>query len=257
MREVDDPNGDFPRLFRPAWEHRLPDGTVARILRRDVIPVREDSGEVIRRLQQSATDLAARYFREAKDIRIDVEPESDIETRRGRFRRVEIRIREAALGGRRTSSPLLYASGIRLEALGLEINPYRLLREGKLEVLGLREASPSIEVRDADASAYLSRLLRGPASVRFSGGRIRVAAEPPRRMPAFALDIELRIDHGDNLGFRVRRARLAGIPVPPLLVEALTAGNNPILKPMPCRVRLEGLSIDDGWLRLGATRPGS
>jgi hypothetical protein len=48
----------------------------------------------------------------------------------------------------------------------------------------------------------------------------------------------------------VKKFRIGGLPLPAALAQALAAGFNPILKPMPCRVRLESLRVDQGVFAL-------
>lgn len=246
MREVEDPQSDFPLLFRPVWEHTLPDGGVARIYARRVVPAPADPEEIVRRLRSAAADLAAAYFRNVEGLQIDVDPYSDGETRSGRFRRVEIRIAGAAIRGKRPGSPALVLRNVRLEASDIVVNPYRLLREGTIEVLSLREAAPSFELREEDASEYLASILAGPGRVRFASGAISIDANPRGRVPTISLSIEPRIVAGENLGFDVTRFRVGGLPLPSALAAMLTAGNNPIFKPMPCFLRMDSLRVDRG-----------
>lgn len=250
MREVEDPRSDFPLLFRPVWEHTLPGGGLARIYARRVVPAPAEPEEIVRRLRSSAADLAAGYFREVEGLQINVDPYSAEETRSGRFRRIEIRVSRAATRGGKSSSPALVLRNVRLEASDIVVNPYRLLREGTIEVLSLREAAPSAELSEEDASAYLGSILRGPGRVRFSSGAISVEARPRGRAPAISISVTPKMVAGGNIGFVVNRLRLGVLPFPAALAEMLTAGNNPILKPMPCRVRLDSLRIENGILAL-------
>ena len=251
MRTIDDPRSDFPLLFRPAWEHPLPGGGLARVYERRVVPVPADADEVLRRLRSAAQDLAGRYFGDIEGLRIDVDPSPANEIRSGRFRRVAIGIASAAIRGRKASAPALPVRNVRLEAFDLAVNPYRLLREGEIEVLSLREAVPRVELREDDASRYLSSVLSGsPARVRFSRGAVEVETRPRGRSPGISIALRPGIVSGENIGFGVDRFRLGGVPLPAAILEALSAGNNPILKPMPCRVRLDTLRIDGGAFRL-------
>ncbi len=250
MREVEDPRSDFRSLFQPVWEHPLPDGGVARIYARHVAPAPAEPDEIVRRLRSAAADLVAAYFRDVEGLEIDVDPYSDGETRSGRFRRIDIRISTAAIRGKKPGSPALALRNVRLEVSDVVVNPYRLLRDGTIEVLSLREAAPSVELREEDASEYLASLLRGPSHVRFSSGTISIEAHPRGRIPAISLSLEPRIVAGENIGFHVTRFRVGDLPIPAAIAGMLTAGNDPILKPMPCRVRLDRLSIEGGVLAL-------
>ncbi len=251
MRAVDDPRGDFRLLFKPVWEHALPDGSVSRIFARDVTPSEASPEEIVRALRSAAIDLADRYFGQMEDARVEVDPDSGNEIRSGRFRRVRVRIARAVIRGRRPGSPSLPVENVRLEARDLAVNPYRLLREGKLEVLSLGEVLPSVEVSEKDASDYLRAALRDESGrLTFSRGEISIQARPGRSSPVVALTLMPRIVAGENIAFSISRFRFGGFPLPARLAEALAAGNNPILKPMPCRVRLDRLRIEDGLLAL-------
>ncbi|MGH9443850.1 MAG: LmeA family phospholipid-binding protein [Thermoanaerobaculia bacterium] len=248
MADIENPRGDFPSLFRPVWERPLPDGSRAMIFKREISPVPAEPSEVIGSFKAAALAFARRYVTGLEGAEIDVETISPVETRRGHFQRVVFRAESGAIAGKKSGGLALPVRRAALEVRDLTVDPYCLLREGRIEILALGDARPSVEVDDAGVNAYLAALPRFSGRVHFANATITAEGRLRGGGPGISLEVEPRIVGGDNIGFITRRFSVAGVPAPSWLASALTAGNNPILKPMPCRLRLETLRVENGIL---------
>jgi hypothetical protein len=228
--------GDFDKLFKVKWEAALPDGTAGRIYEREISPVPVPADAVIARLELSCLALATKHLQDIQGWRFEVAPYSEEETRRGHFRRVSLHAESAAFSTLRVSS-------LGVEAGDVVVNPYRLLRDEDLEVLHLGEATPRLSVSEAEVNRYLRSRLRGtPAGIEFRNGSLRAFRGRSE------LELRLELVAASNIRFEIQRVRLGGLPIPAFLVQFLAHGNNPILRPMPCRIRLESLQIENGVL---------
>lgn len=249
MREIDDPGGTFPAIFRLRWEHPLPDGSVARIYAREVAPVPASGRDVARRLQSAVIETLGRYAREVEEARVSVDEISDEDSRRGRFRSITVAARSLRLPARRNESESLVLHDLAVESRRVSIDPHALMREGEIRILALEEIVPRVRVAESDVNAFLAaRPGRLTGRVRFSAGRIEAEGLAARRGPHVDLAVAPVLVGGSNVHVAIRRLRVGGVPIPPFIAQALVAGNNPLLKPMPCRVRLDSLRVGAGML---------
>lgn len=246
MEEALRPGSDFPLLFKPKWAKKLPDASVATIYAREITPVPGVSvEELVEDLRKAVAAEILSRAAEPRGLDVAIEPYSNEETLRGHLRKVTVRADSLSALPRRRAAGLA-VEDVRVELGDLTVNPYAIVRDGTLQVLALRELVPHVRVRESAANSYLASL-EGSPSLRFRGGLLEVSTHP-RRGPAIELAIRPAVVHGDNIGFTVERCRLAGIPVPAWLIQLLASGNNPILKPMPCAVKLRSVHANGGVL---------
>jgi hypothetical protein len=246
MDEIGRPGSDFPLLFKPVWERPLPDGSRATIFAREITPV---AGTAAPNFEEAFRSAAAREIaRHASQVRglaIEVETYSDAETLRGRFRRVTVRADSASILPRPNASQGIPARDLRIVATDLTVNPHAVVREGKIRVLSLAELEPHLRLDEAAANRFPAALRARPA-VRFAGGLIEAAVNPVRG-PSLAISLRPAADAG-NVRLRIERCRVGGVPLPAFLLRWLASGNNPVLKPMPFRLRLDSISAERGAL---------
>ena len=257
MREIDDPRAPFASLFRLRWERPLPDGSVARIYAREIVPVEAEAGEVVRRLQAAiAAELASRAAA-IEDPNVAVETLSDDATRRGAFRSITISARSLRLLLGRKGAGSLLLHDLSLRCVSVSIDPHTLMREGKLRLLTVEEVVPRLRVSESDVNTLLAPGSSGVSgAVRFAGGRIEASNVTPRHGPPIDASLEPKIVDGNNIRVDIRRLRVAGVPLPATIGQAIVSGNNPVLKPMPCRLRLNDLRVDGGSLSVNESAGG-
>jgi hypothetical protein len=249
MAAISRDDGGFHEIFRKTWEAPLPDGSRLEVYRRDVQPVAGISAlELVEKLREAMRSEASSEIHAPFAGRVEVETYSDEETLRGRFRRLALKGEDQRLGGGADAK-----SGLRVRELGCEldnvtVNPRRLASDGELEVLALDALTPHLRLREEDVASWL----RGRESVRglqviFQGGLVR-ARLLRDRSPGAEIALRPEIVDGQNLGFRVESFRLAGMPIPSVLLSALIFAYNPILKEMPCRIEIARLRCERGEL---------
>jgi hypothetical protein len=251
MSEIESPASSFAAVFRPKWNRPLPDGSVATIWQRDPSPVPESGSAVSARLDAAIREVLERYAARIDGLSIALSA-SDEEARRGRFRRIAVAVRSARArmrpGRGGESEPGIDVEDAGLEARGVAIDAPLLMRDGKIRVLAAAEVVPRVAVTDRSITAYLqARNPRGRVAVHFADGRIE-ASGTWRSAPAAELAVVPTIVDSSNIGWRVDTLRIGALPLPGFLVEEVFSGNNPVLRPMPCRVRLDTLEIARGVL---------
>jgi Dolichyl-phosphate-mannose-protein mannosyltransferase/LmeA-like phospholipid-binding len=248
MQTIQRDREGFEAVFKKKWQRPLPDGSVGRVYVRDITPVAGITPEAfIQKFKIALADYLARYVKDPQGWTVRVDPFSDRETLAGRFRAVRFSM-ESALFERKpgTGNPLTVRD-LGMDLLDLTINPYKLLRDGELEIISLMEAEPHLTITEADLNRFLSGL-KGPLhpKVEFQEGIVRIHAASKGWIPRLDLEIEPNLVNEENLGFEFLRFRIGGLWVPTFIPQMLTAKFNPVLKPMPCRMHLRTLRTDHG-----------
>jgi hypothetical protein len=253
MSRIAKNEGSFHEIFRKTWDHPLPDGSRVELYRLDVRPLEGVSPqELVEQLRSAVQNEISRISHSPFTGRIEIEATSDEETLRGRFRRIAFSAENLKIAGRSPEDPAILAREIGFELLGVAVNPYRL-RDGALELLSLEELAPHLVIREDDASLWLRAAVRdGGARIAFRDGSIHASVRP-EKWPALELVVAPRIvagSAGNNVGLDFGALRVAGVRLPTFLVEALASQYNPIVKQMPCRVRIATLACRDGMLTI-------
>ncbi len=246
-----DPEG-FEAVFKKKWERPLPDGSLGRIYVREITPV---SGitpvAFIQKFESALAQYIAQYVKEPEGWTVSVEPLSDRDTLTGRFRKVSFSMKSAQVNRKSVGGDPLTLRDLGMELSDLTINPYKLLRDGDIEIISLMEATPHLMITEADLNRYLSSLKGGlHARVEFQEGKVRIHGKSTGWIPQLDLDLEPKLVNDENIGFEFLRFRIGGLWVPTLIPQILTAKFNPALKPMPCRMHLRTLRSDHGRLIL-------
>jgi hypothetical protein len=242
-----DPEG-FEAVFKKKWERPLPDGSVGRIYVREITPVSGITpGAFIEKFESALARYIAQYVKAPEGWTVSVEPLSDRDTLTGRFRKVSFSMKSAQVNRKSVGGDPLTIRDLGMELSDLTINPYRLLRDGELEIISLMEATPRLTITEDDLNRYLSGLKEGfHPKVEFQEGRVRIHAASKGWIPKLDLDIEPNLVNEENVGFQFLRFRIGGLWVPTFIPQILTAKFNPALKPMPCRMHLRTLRSDHG-----------
>jgi hypothetical protein len=248
---------DLASAFPVIGEYPLPDGSRA-VLRARRIPALEHvaPAEVAGRLRQAQESALAGFVRDAVGLRVSVDyrPEAIL---RGEVDRVRVEAEAATIGEleRRDRAPLRVRD-VRIEVDRLLVNPQRLVRTGRLEILdagALRIERAVVTQGDLDAllagqpvGRWLTVALGdGSADVRLKGlpGSARVGLRPGSPTAPFALAV-------DDLS-------VGGIRVPGVLVDWVVRHFDPTLrlKDLPVPVSLPPIRIRPGRIELGAGSP--
>jgi hypothetical protein len=256
MAAIERGEGAFSSVFRRTWQTDLPDGSRGEIWVRDVRPVAGIApSDLVARFQAAVRREIERHTRSGFPVEIRVEPISDEETLRGRFRRVSVSARDAVFAGRRPGDSALRIRELECDLENVAVNPYRILETGELELLSLDAVTPRLALSEEDVNACLSAgRSDGAARVAFRDGRIRLSLRP-KELPTMDLVLEPRIAGHDNLALGFESWRVAGIPLPASLLAIVASQYNPILKEMPCRVRLVAVRCERGLLRIEGGDP--
>jgi Dolichyl-phosphate-mannose-protein mannosyltransferase/LmeA-like phospholipid-binding len=242
-----DPEG-FEAVFKKKWERRLPDGSVGRVYVRDITPVAGITPEAfIRKFKTALAAYLARYVKDPQGWTVRVDPFSDRDTLTGRFRTVRFSMDSALIEGKSGTGNPLTVRDLGMDLSDLTINPYKLVRDGEIEIISLMDAAPHLTIAEADLNRYLSGLKGGlHPRVEFQEGKVRIHAASKGWIPRLELDLEPKLVKGENIGFDFLRFRIGGAWVPTFIPQILTSKFNPALKPMPCRMHFRTLRADHG-----------
>jgi len=246
MATVAQNGSGFHETFQKSWEDPLPDGSRVEVYRRGVQPVRGIAPQqMVERVQKAIGRQIERELHAPFAGRVELELLSDDETLRGHFRRVMISARDQRIGGK-PDEPGLRVREIACVLGNVTINPYALDGERELEVLSLDELTPHVQLSEEDVNAWLDPPQRATGiRVAFQNGAIRARATRAR-MPSIEIVARPEIVENQNLRLRWEGLRVAHVPVPTFLLAALMSAYNPILKEMPCRIRITQLRCERG-----------
>jgi len=252
MKEIERDPEAFEAVSKKKWERPLPDGSVGRIYVREITPVSGITPEAfIRRFESALARYIAQYVKDPEGWTVGVEPFSDRDTLTGRFREVRFSMTSAQVNRKSDGGEPWIVRDLGMELADLTINPYKLIRDGEVEIISLMDATPHMTITEADLNRYLSGLKgKFHPEVEFQEGKVRIHAASKGWIPKLDLDIEPHLVNEENVGFEFRRFRIGGLWVPTFIPKILTAKFNPALKPMPCRMHLRTLRSDHGRLIL-------
>jgi hypothetical protein len=251
MAAITRDDGGFHETFRKAWERALPDGSRVEVYRRDVRPIPGISvPDLVERLRTAIQAEVERQIHAPFRGRIEIESYSDEDTLRGHFRRLTISGRDQPVAERGADGSGLRVREVGCELDGVTVNPFRLARDGELEVLSLEALTPHLRLRQQDVQSWLHEQKSGPElHVSFQGGLVQLQLARAR-MPSFTLVFKPEIVEGQNIGFRPETLRAAAVKLPRVFLAALLVAYNPILKEMPCRIHIVQLRCDGGELAI-------
>lgn len=242
-----DPEG-FEAVFKKKWERPVPDGNVVQIYVRDITPVSGITPEALMgRFKSALMNYLGRYVKDPQGWVIRVEPFSDKDTLSGRFRRVSFSMESARVSSKPDGRQSLMVRDLGMDLSDLTVNPYKLVRDGEFEIISLMDATPHFRITQTDLNAYLSGLKGVPHSeVEFQEGKMRIHADSKGWIPHLDLALEPNLVNEENLGYKFLQFHVGGIWLPAFLPQILTEKFNPALKPMPCRMHLRTLKIENG-----------
>jgi dolichyl-phosphate-mannose-protein mannosyltransferase/DUF2993 family protein len=237
-------------------EYPLPDRSRGILRARQVPPIRDVApAELARRLEQADEAALSDYVRDVEDLRVSVSyrPEAIV---RGEVDRVRVEARAATVGElkRRGRAPLRVRDA-RIDVERLLIDPRRLVDTGVLEILDAGTLHiDALAVTQADVDALLRGQPEGELlTVRLGDGAAEVKL---KRFPAEAR-VSVRTQASDPpLALQVDGVRVAGLPVPDLLVDWVVRNFDPTprLRNLPVPVSFGTVRIHRGRVEIGDPR---
>jgi hypothetical protein len=255
MRAFDGGDPYLARAFPVVAEYPLPDGTRA-ILRVRRLAALEGlpAARVAARLEEAPARLLARNVAEPVGLvaRLDYRPDALL---RGEVDRVQVQAESALVGElARRERPPLRVRDVRLEVDGLLFDARRLMEAGELEILGVRALRiQRLVVTEEDLASFL-RGQRGGGEVSARLGDGEAAVVVSRLGPTISAAVRLLPgQNGSPFTLDVSRVRVAGIPVPGLLVNWIVRqfDPTPMLRRLPVEVSAERVSVHPGRIEVG------
>lgn len=191
----------------------------------------------------------------ARDVDgLEIRLTHDADITRGRVRRVEVEARAAAIGElRKAAAPTLRVQHLRFVADDVLINPYAL-EAGRAELLDVgRLRLERLEVSEADLQAFVA------ASKGFAGTHVRLGPGwADVRIHQLGPDVEARVrvvPAADRpFGIAVDGARVAGLPLPRVLVDWVARNYDPtgrIASRLAFPVEIARVSVSERAIRIG------
>jgi 4-amino-4-deoxy-L-arabinose transferase-like glycosyltransferase len=240
--------------FPAIAEYPLPDGSRATLRVQRPPPVSGIAPAALaRRIKVGAGALLAEFVADARDLRVDIDWDSDALTR-GTLKRVTVTAASARVGElRRPGAATLRLEGVRVVLAGLTVNPARAAAGGRLEPLALeRLRVEQLAVTEGDLQAFLAagrrtRRLR----VAFVAGAALVRLGQPG--PAVAARVSLGLGRdGRPVVLDVHALRIGGVPVPDALTGWVVRAWDPTLRwaALPVAVEVAPVRIVPGRLEV-------
>jgi len=242
-----DPEG-FEAVFKKKWERPLPDGSAAQIYIRDITPVSGVTPEAfIGRFKSALMNYISRYVKDPHGWSVRVETYSDPETLTGRFQKVSLTMDTARVVSKSDGGPSMTVRDLGIDLSDLTVNPYKLMRDGEFEIISLMDATPHFRIMQTDLNDYLAGL-KGALhpTVEFREGTLWIHTDSRGWIPRLDVVLEPNLVNEENIGYQFLQIRAGGLWLPAFIPQVLTAKFNPALKPMPCRMHLRTLKIENG-----------
>jgi hypothetical protein len=245
------------RVFPVIGEFPLPDGSTATVRARRLIPV---TGVTPAALAASVeTGLRRRLTDFARDTeRLEIRLVHDEAIVSGRIRHVEIRAAAATLGEfARPGTAHLRVHDLMLAVDDLLVNPWSALADGGFDPLDAgRVRLESATVTMPDLQAFVTRLkhFRG-TTVAAAGDALAITVRPVG--PDISARVRMLPAADRPFTLQAERVRVAGLPVPGLLVNWVIRNFDPsarIASRMPFPVEIGRVSVRDDALRISRER---
>lgn len=240
-------------LLDPAGTWPLPDGSRATLHRVAPRAVQDLPAPAfvdrLRRLEPGALGWA---LRDARGLRLVVEPFDEATTLRGRLRRLVVSADEALVGNFRERPRALRVRVLEAALEDVRIDPHALVERGELTLLGARRlVIRRATVAEGDLRGALAPELQWvrDLGVSSAGGRLWLTGKI-RGIPIDVAVTPRLVPVG--LALAAERVRLGPLALPPGLVNALALANPVVrLDRLPIAIEVGGLALEDGVVRLG------
>ena len=255
MARLAAPDPTLVPLLSPLAAWPLPDGSQAALYRVAPTPVAGVApAALLAQIRQATAGALAWVVREPRGFEVTVEPLSDMDTLRGRIRRLTVRLESGLVGDFRRKPAAVHVRDAHVELEDALINPHALVQRGALEILDARQVVVRhVTVEGDDLARALAGILpRGAeTAVQIENGRVRVEGRLNRLRVALTVVPDIDPVTG-ALSIWTDRARVGPLHVSGRLVNGVLALVNPVLRlnTQPVAIAPPRLILENGVLQV-------
>ena len=249
---IEDAPPQFTNIFRKFREFSLPDGSTATIYKRDIVPLSDVTAQdVIDMIREEMEKILSQFVKEHEGLEIQIIPYVDDETLRGRFKEITISAGKAMIGDYKHKDAGMMVNDIKFTFHDITVNLYEL-KEGKVEVISLKEVIPSGKIYAEDLREFAAKEAKGIKNIdiHFNENIIDISSDLNRYAN---LRVKLRpiVTPENNIGIKVEGLNMLSLPIPSFVLNILLH-NVYVFKQdiTPCRVVLNNITIKDEYLRI-------
>src|SRR3990172_471697 len=214
---IETPPPEFTNIFSKFREFKLPDGSTATLYKRDIIPLSEViAKDIINMIKERLETILLQFVKNHDVLEIQIAPYEDEETLRGRFKEITILAKKAMIGDYKHKDAGMIVNDIKFTFQDITVNLYKL-KEGKIEVISLKEVIPSGKIYAEDLRKFLEKEAKGI----------------------------------NNIGIKVDGLTMLSLPIPSFILNMLL-NNVYVFKQdiTPCRVVLNNITIENEYLMI-------
>src|SRR3990172_6606322 len=214
---IKDAPTEFTNIFRKFREFKLPDGSTATIYKRDIVPLSGVTAQdVIKMIKERLETILLQFVKDHEGLEIQIIPYGDEETLRGRFKEITVFAKKAMVGDYKHKDAGMIVNDIKFTFQDITVNLYKL-KEGKIEVISLKEVIPSGKIYAEDLRKFLEKEAKGIK----------------------------------NIGIKVDGLTMLSLPIPSFILNMLL-NNVYVFKQdiTPCRVVLNNITIENEYLMI-------
>ena len=249
---IEDAPPQFTNIFRKFREFSLPDGSTATIYKRDIVPLASVTAQdVIDMIREEMEKILSQFVKEHEGLEIQIIPYGDDETPRGRFKEITISAGQAMIGDYKHKDAGMMVNDIKFTFHDITVNLYEL-KEGKVEVISLKEVIPSGKIYAKDLREFAAKEAKGIKNIdiHFNENIIDISSELNRYAN---LRVKLRpiVTPENNIGIKVEGLTMLSLPIPSFVLNILL-NNVYVFKQdiTPCRVVLNSIKIENEYLKI-------
>lgn len=249
---IGDAPTEFTNIFRKFKEFNLPDGSTAIIYKRDIVPLSGITAKDVIDLIKERLEIILRQFVKGHEgLEIQIIPYDNEETLKGRFKEINILANKAMVGDYKHKDAGMLVNGIKFTFHDITVNLYEL-RDGKVEVISLKEVIPSGKIYAEDLREFAAKEAKGIKNIdiHFNENRASISAYLYNYI---GIKVKFRpiVTPENNIGIKVEGFKILYMPIPSFVLNILLH-NVYVFKQdiTPCRVVLNNITIKDEYLKI-------
>jgi len=249
---IKDAPSEFTNIFRKFREFKLPDGSTATIYKRDIVPLSGVTAQdVIDMIREEMEKILSQFVKDHEGLEIQIIPYGDEETLRGRFKEITVFAKKAMVGDYKHKDAGMFVNDIKFIFHDITVNLYKL-REGKVEVISLKEVVPSGMIYAEDLRKFLEKEAKGikNINIHFNKNIIHLSADL-NHYANLQMKFRPTVTPENNIGIKVDGLTMLSLPIPSFIMNILL-NNVYVFKQdiTPCRVVLNNITIENEYLRI-------
>ena len=195
--------------------------------------------------------ILSQFVKEHEGLEIQIIPYGDDETLRGRFKEITISAGQAMIGDYKHKDAGMIVNDIKFTFQDITVNLYKL-KEGKIEVISLKEVIPSGKIYAEDLRKFLEKEAKGIKNIdiHFNKNIIHLSADL-NRYANLQMKFRPIVTPENNIGIKVDGLTMLSLPIPSFIINILL-NNVYVFKQdiTPCRVVLNNITIENEYLRI-------